>query len=230
MGDLPRNSPIRKASQAGVAKMIARRGLAAKPGKRYAYTFRGYAAVARCVEVVTGKRFAEVLDEKLLKPLGMSGTAFMPSLEVLKQHPRYARQIASSSDEETKAAILKRRKDLERFVSSSGGLVSSSADLVKFMRLHALGGKIKDKQLISGDVLARLYKAAPGARDYGLGFKRMEDGVVGHGGASGTRAAVDLKNDRVVVILTQAGSKNARPLIGGGHKLAMEILAKENKK
>ena len=43
-------------------------------------------------------------------------------------------------------------------------------------------------------------------------------------------AAVDLKNDRVVVILTQAGSKNARPLIGGGHKLAMEILAKENKR
>ena len=52
---------------------------------------------------------------------------------------------------------------------------------------------------------------------------------MGHGGASGTRAAVDLKNDRVVVILTQAGSKNARRLIGDGHKLAMEILAKKNK-
>ena len=65
------------------------------------------------------------------------------------------------------------------------------------MLLHALGGKTKDKQLISGEVLARLYKSAPGARDYGLGFKRLEDGVVGHGGASGTRAAVDLKNDRV---------------------------------
>ena len=57
----------------------------------------------------------------------------------------------------------------------------------------------------------------------------LAEGVVGHGGASGTRA-VDLENDLVVVILTQAGSKNARPLIGSGHKLAMEILAKENKK
>ena len=53
---------------------------------------------------------------------------------------------------------------------------------------------------------------------------------MGHGGASGTRAAVDLENDFVVVILTQAGSKNATPLIGGGHKLAMEILAQKNKK
>ena len=191
MGDLSRNSPIRKANQAQVAKMIARRGLADKPGKIYAYTFRGYVAVARCVEVVTGKRFAEVLDEKLLKPLGMTGTAFMPSLEVLKQHPRYARQIASSSDEEAKASILKRRKDLDRFVSSSGGLVSSSADLVKFMRLHALGGKTKDKQLISGEVLARLYKSAPGARDYGLGFKRMAEGLVGHGGASGSGCGLE---------------------------------------
>ena len=121
MGDLPRNSPIRKANQAEVANMIARRGLAAKPGKRYAYTFRGYAAVAKCVEVVTEKRFAEVLDENLLIPLGMKGTAFKPSLEVLKQHPRYARQIVTSSDEEVKAAITKRRNDIDRFVSTSGG-------------------------------------------------------------------------------------------------------------
>ena len=58
----------------------------------------------------------------------------------------------------------------------------------------------------------------------------LAEGVVGHCGASGIRATVDLKNDRVVVILTKVGSKNARPLIGGGHKLAMEILANENKK
>ena len=48
--------------------------------------------------------------------------------------------------------------------SSSGGLVSTSDDLVKFMRLHSLGGKIKDKQLIAEDVLARLYKLAPGSQ------------------------------------------------------------------
>ena len=53
---------------------------------------------------------------------------------------------------------------------------------------------------------------------------------MGHGEVSGTRAAVDLEKDLVVVILTQAGSKNVRPLIGCGHKLAMEILAKENMK
>ena len=103
--------------------------------------------------------------------------------------------------------------------------------LAKRSRLKEQVLSVEDcEKLISGDVLARLYKSAPGAREYGLGFKRMAECLVGHGGASGTRAAVDLKNDRVVVILTQAGSKNTRPLIGGGHKLAVEILAKENKK
>ena len=58
----------------------------------------------------------------------------------------------------------------------------------------------------------------------------MAKGVLGQGVASGIRAAVDLKNDGVLVILTQASSKNARPLIGGGHELTMEILAQKNKK
>jgi len=226
MGDLPRNSPFLKADQAEVAKLIAKRGLVAKPGKRFAYTFRGYAAVARCIEVATGRRFAEQLNEKLLKPLGMAETSFFPGLEVLKRHPRYSQRIAGSSKEEVKSAISNFRAKLDRFVSSSGGLVSTSNDLVKFLRLHSLRGKANDKQLISSKVISRLYQKPPGSREYGLGFKLFGDETVGHGGASGTSAIVNLKHDRVVVILTQAGSKNARPLTGGGRRLALEILSK----
>ncbi|MDP7051844.1 MAG: serine hydrolase domain-containing protein [Verrucomicrobiota bacterium] len=226
MSDLPRDSPILNADQAGVAKLIAKRGLAAKPGKRFAYTFRGYAAVARCVEVATGRRFYEVLNEKLLMPLGMAETSFLPDLDVLKRHPRYAQRIAGSSKEEVKAAISKFRTKLDRFVSSSGGLVSTSNDLVKFFRLHSLRGQVNDKQLISPNVISRLYQKPPGSRGYGLGFKIFSNEMVGHGGASGTSGVVDLKYDRVVVILTQAGSKNARPLTGGGRRLALDILSK----
>ena len=59
MGRLPAGSPIRTSDQAGVATSLAKQGLAAKPGTKYAYTFRGFAVVARCVEVVTGKLFPE---------------------------------------------------------------------------------------------------------------------------------------------------------------------------
>jgi len=226
MGDLPRNSQILKADQAEVAKLIAKGGLVAKPGKRFAYTFRGYAAVARCMEVATGRRYAELLNEKLLKPLGMAETSFFPDLEVLKRHPRYLQRIAGSSKEEVKAVVSNFKAKLDRFVSSSGGLVSTSNDLVRFFRLHSLRGKANDKQLISFNVISRLYQKPPGSRGYGLGFKLFGDEIVGHGGASGTSAIVDLKHDRVVVVLTQAGSKNARPLTGDGKRLALEILSR----
>ena len=243
MGRLPAGSPIRTSDQAGVATSLAKQGLAAQPGTKYAYTFRGFAAVARCVEVVSGKRFPEILQEKLLKPLGMSNTTFQPNLELLKRHPRYAKHIANLDDEKISAFLEKKKRESKRFVNVGGGLISTPDDLVKFYRLHSLRGKTAAKhggsagrvardgrrvwqRLIPAKVIAKLYEKQPGTRGYGLGFNLFGNAVVGHGGASGTIGAVDLKNDRVVVILTQAGSTAARPLTRRGMQLAREILAK----
>ena len=226
MGRLAADSPIRNSDQADVATVLAKHGLAAKPGIKYAYTFRGYAAVARVVEIVTGKRFSEVLDEKLLKPLGMSDTTFEPKLELVKRHPRYAKHIADWDDEKISAYLEKRKRESKGFVNAAGALISTPDDLVKFYRLHSLRGKLAGKQVIPAKALAKLYEKQPGSTGYGLGFKLYGNAVVGHGGASGTIGAVDLKNDRVVVILTQAGSTAARPLTRRGMQLAREILAK----
>ena len=226
MGSLPAGSPIRTSDQAGVATSLAKQGLAAKPGTKYAYTFRGFAAVARCVEIVTGKRFPEILEERLLKPLGMSNTTFQPNLELLKRHPRYAKRIANLDDVKISAFLEKKKRESKRFVNAGGGLISTPDDLVKFYRLHSVRGKIGDKRLIPEKVIAKLYEKQPGTRGYGLGFNLFGNAVVGHGGASGTIGGVDLKNDRVVVILTQAGSTAARPLTRRGMQLAREILAK----
>jgi len=226
MGRLPAGSPIRTSNQAGVATSLAKQGLTAKPGTKYAYTFRGFAAVARCVEVVTEKRFPEILEERLLKPLGMSNTTFQPNLELLRRHPRYAKRIANLDDEKISAFLEKKKRESKRFVNVGGGLISTPDDLVKFYRLHSLRGKIGDKRLIPEKAIAKLYEKQPGTRGYGLGFNLFGNAVVGHGDASGTIGAVDLKNDRVVVILTQAGSTAARPLTRRGMKLAREILAK----
>jgi hypothetical protein len=45
MGGLTAGSPIRTGDQAGVATTLAKQVLAAKPGTKYVYTFRGFAAV-----------------------------------------------------------------------------------------------------------------------------------------------------------------------------------------
>ena len=226
MGRLPDDSPIRNSGQAVVATILAKQGLVAKPGTKYTYTFRGYAAVARVIEVVTGKRFPEVLDEKLLKPLGMNDTTFEPKLELVKRHPRYARHIAGRDDEEISAYLGNRKRESKGFVNAAGALISTPDDLVKFYRLHSLRGKLAGNNLIPAKVLAKLYEKQPGSTGYGLGFKLYGNAAVGHGGASGTIGAVDLENDRIVVILTQAGATAARPLTRRGKQLAREILAK----
>src|SRR5690606_36355955 len=46
------------------------------PGTRFAYSNLGYALVGQVVEAVTGRGFTDVVRERLLDPLGLSGTAF----------------------------------------------------------------------------------------------------------------------------------------------------------
>jgi len=182
--------------------------------------------VACVIEVVVGKRFPEVLEEKLLKLLGMSDTTFEPKIELVKRHPRYAKHIADWDDEKISAYLEKRRRESKGFVNVAGALISTPDDLVKFFRLHSLRGKSGDKQLIPAKARAKLYEKQPAAPGYGLGFKLHGNGVVGHGGASRTIGVVDLKNDRIVVILTQAGAAAARPLTRRGKQHALEILGK----
>ncbi|TQL41999.1 CubicO group peptidase (beta-lactamase class C family) [Homoserinimonas aerilata] len=46
------------------------------PGTRFAYSNLGYALVGQVVEAVTGRGFREVVRERFLGPLGLTGTAF----------------------------------------------------------------------------------------------------------------------------------------------------------
>ncbi len=47
-----------------------------RPGSAYSYTNSGYTALAKLVEVVSGKSFAEFVESELLEPLGMTSTHF----------------------------------------------------------------------------------------------------------------------------------------------------------
>ena len=174
MGRLPASSPIRTSNQAGVATSLAKQGMAAKPGTKFAYTFRGFAAVARCVEVVTGKRFPEILEEKLLKPLGMSSTTFQPDLELLKRHPRYAKHIANLDDEKISAFLEKKKRESKRFVNAGGGLISSPFEgIIKELKVSS-GNTVKAGDLVLIMEVAERYKPTENAEalvDYLLSLK-----------------------------------------------------------
>jgi len=219
MAKLPRNSPIKSGDQAEVARHLATQGLVARPGTKYAYTFRGYAAVSRVIEVVTGRPVAEVMQEKLLAPLGMNETTFTPGVSLVRRHPRFAAQAEGRSDDEVATQIESLRAQRGPFVNTAGALVSTPDDLQRFLQFHANKGRVGQRQIAPASVLAKLYQKQPATKNYGLGFSLRPGGIVGHGGATGTSVNVDLKIGRILIVFTQAGAPNARPLLVGANKV-----------
>jgi len=204
---LPEDSAVRVGGAKEVAAEILAGGLVANPGTEYAYTFRGFAVVAAIVEKVSGQKFSIVLKEKLLDPLKMSETGFVPTKEMIDRIPLVA---GLEVTEEKVARYLEKKK--KNWENPAGGLNSTSDDLVKFYQFHLDGGKVGDRQIVSQKVLDQMYVPQPATKGYGLGFN-VEKKVVRHGGASGTMGWADRKSKVIFIGLTQAGSKNAGPFL-----------------
>ena len=217
---VPKDSPARSGGSAEMVAEILRGGLVAEPGTSYAYTFRGFAVVAGVVEKVTGKKFSAVLKEKLLDPLEMSETGFVPTEEMVPRMPLVAG--SKITDDRIAEYLRKKMKDWE---NPAGGLFSTADDLVKFYQFHLDEGKAGDRQLVSPAVLKRMYQAQPGAKSYGIGFN-VSQNEIRHGGATGTSGWANLKKKIIFVGLTQAGSKNARPFFNSTTKLVEKHFAK----
>ena len=61
----------------------ARRPLDFEPRTRWSYSSTGYKILARVVEKVTGKPFGTVLEERVLRPAGMTHSSYMPDVGTL---------------------------------------------------------------------------------------------------------------------------------------------------
>ncbi len=221
ISQLLRNSPVHQGDQAEVARYLAGQGLVTEPGTKYAYSFRGFAAVSRVIEVVTATPFADVLRDKLLEPLGMSETTFAPDVSLSRRIPAYASRAAGYSDEDVAAQIELFRIRKGSFVNAAGSLFSTPDDLQRFLQFHADQGRVEEHQLVPVDIMEKLYQPQPASPAYGLGFNIRRHPIVGHGGASGTSANVDLETGRILIVLTQAGAAPARPLTAGALRLAL---------
>ncbi len=139
-------------------KKFASGNLEFEPGSKFAYNNSGYFLLGAIIEKVTGKSYAEVLQERIFKPLGMSNSGY-----------------------DTHSPILNKRasgyqKTLEGFVNaayldmglpySAGSLYSTVEDLYKWDR-SLYGTKIlsaKSKELMF----------TPGLSNYGYGFDIRE--------------------------------------------------------
>ena len=205
--------------------------LAYQPGTTWDYS-HSTDILGRVIEVVSGKSLYDFEKERILDPLGMTDTGFYVT-DAAKQ-PRIAEPFPKDRAIGTDIEFNDPRV-AGKWESGGGGMVSTTADYVRFLTMLAAGGILDGKRYLSPKTIALMtanhigpaagvvpgpyYLPGPGF-GFGLGFAvRTEPGVapqlgsVGEynwGGAGGTTFWVDPKEDMFVVFMMQSPSQRVR--------------------
>jgi CubicO group peptidase (beta-lactamase class C family) len=179
------------------------------PGTQYRYSNSGYAVLAMIVQKISGKSFAQFLQENIFRPLGMKNTiAYEKGISTVKNRAMGYRQEGGQfifSDQSVTSAVL-----------GDGGIYSSVEDLLKWDRA------LYTEKLVKQETLAAAF--APGVRldgkalDYGFGWHL--DQFNGHrrvmhtGSTSGFRNVIQRYPDDklTVIILTNRAAPEVAPL------------------
>lgn len=211
--------------------------LLAHPGTRWNYSI-ATDVVGHLVAVLSGQDFAGYLDERVLRPLGMTETGFTVRED---QRARFAANYARGED--GTATLLDdpatSRFLAPRMASGGGGLVGTAGDYMRFCRFLLGRGTLDGVTLLGRKTLALMMAnhlggdmAAMGQPrfsesnyegvGFGLGFSVMLDparaqivgtpGECAWGGAASTAFWVDPAEDLAVVFLTQLTPSSTYPV------------------
>jgi CubicO group peptidase (beta-lactamase class C family) len=200
-----------------------------EPGTKWAYSQTAINSLGRIVEVVSGRRFEDFLDERIFEPLGMPDTTFYPSPP---QQQRLATSYRSEAGQLMPAEIfIFAGRDLaarDRVPLANGGLFSTAADYGRFVRMLLNDGSVDGKQILRPESVRQL--AADHTRDIKAGFvpgsawglgvihvreprgvtAALSPGSYGHGGAFGTQAWIDpVKKVGYVLMVQRANFPNS---------------------
>jgi CubicO group peptidase (beta-lactamase class C family) len=177
-----------------------------EPGTKYQYANAGINTAGRIIEVVSGMPYAEFLDQRLFKPLGMKDTTFWPNK---KQLMRLAKSYKPNADktnlEETTVTQLKYPlDDRTRQPMPAGGLFSTARDLARFCQMILNGGVYAGKRYVSEAAIKEMTTKQTGdlPDGYGLGWG-TGGGVFGHGGAYSTNMSINSNHGLITVFLVQ---------------------------
>lgn len=182
--------------------------LDAEPGARYAYSNAGINAVGRVIEVVSGKPYAEFMDERLLKPLGMTETTFWPTAAQLARLAKTyrANEAKTALSEVPVPQFTYPLDDRRRHPSPAGGYFSTATDMARFGRMLLRDGDLDGRRYLSvaaaHEMRRRQTPASGASHGLGLGLDEPANGF-GHGGALSTNLWIDPRLGRVFVYLVQ---------------------------
>ena len=176
------------------------------PGTKYNYSNEGIDTAGRIVELVSGMSYERFLQERLIRPLGMTDTTFWPSSTQIQ---RLAKTYKATADKkhlaETHTGYLTYPLDKsERYAAPGGGLFSTAHDVNRFCQMLLNGGTFEGRHYLSSESVHQLTTKQTGPKvdvSYGLGLEGSADGLsFGHGGALKTNMRIDHGQIRVFLV------------------------------
>lgn len=128
-------------------------------GTVWSYNNTGFAVLGRIVEVVTEKRYVDVLREMLLEPLGLQATHFDTDT-VITQRFAVGHRVTPMGAEVIPSWTL------PGYVRPMGGIICSVKDLLRYARFHLGDGTSEGgDRLLTQESLAQMH--APHATVWG---------------------------------------------------------------
>ena len=188
------------------------------PGTKYSYASMGILLSAEIAQKITGKPIADIVEERVFRPLGMTHTGF--GLRGRDNATTVPSQPAPAMTEEGKKSWghWNWNSSYWRNLGAPwGGALGSAADINRFYRefLDRRGLLMKP----ANETLMITNQSPPGVKASGLGFD-LPPGVgapacgprtFGHNGSTGTYSWADPDTGTICVILTTLYEAAVRP-------------------
>ena len=169
------------------------------PGKEFRYSNSGYLMLGLVVESVTKQPYADVLQERILKPLGMTGSGYDSNSAIIA---RRASGYAPSPNGPQNAGFVHMTVP-----HAAGALYSTTGDLHRWMR-GLFGGRV-----VSAESLRKM--TTPNLSNYALGLTvRDVQGrrMISHGGGiNGFNAFLAYYPDAAITVAVLANINGNTP-------------------
>ena len=207
-----------------MTRKLGRLPLLFHPGEKWHYSV-SVDVQGHLIEALSGKRLDHFLEERIVRPLGMTDTGFHAPRE---KHPRLA-QLYSPAEESSEKlrtadpALSERYMQPGTFFSGGGGLLSTTTDYLRFAQMMLNGGQLDGVRLLGRKTVELMTRDHTRGIDmswtlrpgwgFGLGVAvhaapgtsgdTASMGTYGWGGAAGTRFLIDPAEDLIVLYMVQ---------------------------
>ncbi len=115
------------------------------PGKKWIYFNDGYTILQRIIEKVSKIKYEDFIQQEILYPLEMKRSTFK-------------REIFEADIDKMTAYLegVEKSHPFSELIHGSGGLLSSSLEVLHFLELLNNNGKYKDKDILSSELIAKM--------------------------------------------------------------------------